>query len=82
MQVACQFSLYPLGTTDLGDVIYKALDELKKKGVKYDLGGMSTTISGDADIVFSCLKDVFDAAAKQGGVVLTTTVSNACKIKE
>ena len=80
MQVACQFSLYPLGKTHLGDVIYKALDELKKKGIEYELGGMSTTISGDAETVFSCLKTVFDAAAKQGGVVLTTTVSNACRL--
>jgi hypothetical protein len=31
MQVACQFFLYHLGTEDLGDIIYKALEELKKR---------------------------------------------------
>ena len=80
MNVSCQFSLYPLGKADLGDVIYKALDELKKRRIKYDLGGMSTIISGESDEVFSALKSVFEAAAKEGGVVLTTTISNACKV--
>ena len=36
MQVACQFFLYHLGTEDLGDIIYKALEELKKKSIKKD----------------------------------------------
>ena len=80
-QVACQFSIYPLGKTDLGDVIHKALKELKKRGLSYEVGGMSTTFSGDADTVFECLQAMFDIAAKHGGVVLTTTVSNACKLK-
>lgn len=80
MQVACQFSIYPLGKEDLGDVIYKSLEELKKSGIKYELGGMSTIISGEADDVFSALKSAFEAAANEGGVVLTTTISNACKV--
>lgn len=80
MQVACQFSLYPLGKEDLGDVIYRSLEELKEKGIKYDLGGMSTLISGDSDTIFSSLKAVFERAANEGGVVLTTTISNACKV--
>ena len=80
MNVSCQFSLYPLGKEDLGEIIYRALDELKKREITYDLGGMSTIFSGDSDEVFSCMKSIFDVAAKEGGVVLTLTLSNACKV--
>jgi hypothetical protein len=39
---------------------------------------MSTQVTGDTALVFEGLKRAFDVAAREGHVVMTVTVSNAC----
>jgi hypothetical protein len=41
---------------------------------------MSTVVVGEADAVFTALRDGFTRAAEQGHLVMTVTLSNACPV--
>lgn len=77
--VSCQFSVYPLGATDLGVGIDAALAAVRRRGLSVELGAMSSVVTGSSDEVFAALRDAFEAAGS-GGCVLVATVSNACPI--
>jgi uncharacterized protein YqgV (UPF0045/DUF77 family) len=76
-QVSCQFSVYPLGVTDLGDAVEAALAAVRRHGLDIEPGAMSSTLVGPSGAVFAALGDAFEAAAA-GACVLVATVSNAC----
>ena len=78
--ISCEFSLYPLGVADLGPAIDAAIAELRKQGLSPEPGAMSTYVTGESATVFEALKNAFDAAAREGGVVMTVTLSNACPL--
>ena len=79
MEVACQFSIYPLAQTELGPAIDAALEEMHRHGLDVETGPMSSLSYGPVDGMFAALTDAFKAAAT-GGCVLVATVSNACPI--
>jgi uncharacterized protein YqgV (UPF0045/DUF77 family) len=78
--ISCQFSLYPLGVEDLSPAIDAAVAEMEALGLELDVGSMSTQVTGDTALVFEGLKRAFDVAAREGHVVMTVTVSNACPV--
>jgi uncharacterized protein YqgV (UPF0045/DUF77 family) len=78
--VSCQFALYPLGVEDLGRSIDAAVSELRSTGLEAEVGAMSTYVTGESGLVFEGLRRAFDAAAREGAVVMTVTVSNACPL--
>jgi uncharacterized protein YqgV (UPF0045/DUF77 family) len=49
-------------------------------GLELQVGAMSTTVTGEASVVFEGLRRAFEAVAADGHVVMTVTVSNACPI--
>jgi uncharacterized protein YqgV (UPF0045/DUF77 family) len=80
--ISCQFSLYPLGVEDLSPAIDAAVAEMRALGLDLEVGSMSTQVTGDAGLVFEGLKRAFDVAAREGHMVMTVTVSNACPLPE
>jgi uncharacterized protein YqgV (UPF0045/DUF77 family) len=78
--ISCQFSLYPLGVEDLSPAIDTAVTEMRALGLDLEVGAMSTQVVGDTALVFEGLRRAFDAVAREGHVVMTVTVSNACPI--
>lgn len=80
--IACQMSLYPLGSGDFSVLISEAvqsLEPLKGRGLHIDVGSMSTVVVGPDDVVWQAVRLVFETAAKDGNpIVLTTTFSNEC----
>lgn len=78
--VSCQFSLYPLGVEHLSPILNQALQEVADLGLEYEVGNMSTQMSGPPELVFRALERAFAVAAEHGGVVLVATVSNACPV--
>ncbi len=80
--IACQMSLYPLGSGDFTAVISSTVDRLKSledRGLRVDVGSMSTVVIGPDDLVWQAARLLFDTAAKDGArIVLTTTFSNEC----
>jgi len=78
MEVSAQVSLYPLGQSDLRPAIEAAWKALKAGGLDYRAGSMSTLLAGQAEAVFTALRDAFQAAASHGSTVMVITLSNAC----
>jgi len=81
-QISVQISVYPLGTSDLMPGIGALLQVLRKHGVKYEFGPMSTVIHGEQDAVWRAVQEGWAAASAQGQTVMTMTVSNACPIPD
>lgn len=78
--ISCQFALYALGVEDLSPAIDSAIAGLKALGLDLEVGSMSTQVTGPSDVIFEGLKRAFDAAAREGWVVMTATFSNACPL--
>jgi uncharacterized protein YqgV (UPF0045/DUF77 family) len=78
--ISCQFSVYPLGVEDLSPAIDAAVAAMRASGLELEVGPMSTQVEGDASLVFEGLKRAFEVAAREGHVVMTITVSNACPV--
>jgi uncharacterized protein YqgV (UPF0045/DUF77 family) len=80
MVVSAQVSLYPLRQEHLGQSIQVFADALVASGLQPRVGPMSTVVTGETDVLFAALRDAFQAAAADGHVVMTMTVSNACPV--
>ncbi len=64
----------------LSPAIDKALAIMKEHALEVSPGAMSTVVSGDDQVLFEALKQVFRETASQGDVVMTVTFSNACPV--
>lgn len=78
MNIQAEFSLYPLRTASLGEPVRSFLAKLESTGLKVQQGTMSSSVSGDADQVFSGLSHSFQDIAAQYQSVLLIKISNAC----
>ena len=75
-QVACQFSLYPLGAGRHMDEIYGCIEFLKLSGVFDRPKNFCTKLRGDAGPVFQALAEAFARFGPiEGHVTLDITVS-------
>ncbi|MGI9861884.1 YkoF family thiamine/hydroxymethylpyrimidine-binding protein [Moorella naiadis] len=81
MMIACQLSLYPLGTAAYSSVIKEAVAVLAETGVEVEVNSMSTIIRGEEEAVWRAVRKLFQVAAARGEVVLNVTVSNRCGCK-
>ena len=80
MHLSARMSLYPLRQQRLSPAIETARKVLEKNQLDFKKGGMSTVISGEAEVVFGAIKDVFPRSAGKGPVSMVVTFSNACTI--
>ena len=76
--ISAQVSVYPLRQEHLTPAIEEVAAALRAKGLRAEVGPMSTHVTGAADCVFAALEQAFVRAAAKGQVVMTITVSNAC----
>jgi len=80
MQISAQVSLYPLRQQKLSPAIEAALKILEESQLQLKKGDMSTVVSGEAEVVFGAVKEVFLRSAEKGPVSMVVTFSNACPI--
>lgn len=78
--ISAQVSIYPLRQDHLSPAIDAARRALERRDLHPQVGPMSTTVTGETEVVFAALQEAFDAAASSGHVVMTLTLSNACPI--
>ena len=78
MTVSAQVAIYPLRQERLTPAISAVRDVLNAAGLGPVVGPMSTTVTGEAEIVFRALEQAFVRAGGLGHVVMVVTVSNAC----
>ena len=82
MIISVQLSLYPLRQAHLSPAIAVVRDTLSAAGLQPVVGPMSTLVTGEAEPVFTALREAFVRAATLGHVVMTLTLSNACPVRE
>jgi len=77
---SAQVSVYPLRQEHIGPTIEAVRMAFEARGLKPEIGPMSTRVVGDDEMIFAALAEAFGEAASAGEVVMTITVSNACPI--
>jgi uncharacterized protein YqgV (UPF0045/DUF77 family) len=77
---SAQVSVYPLRQQHVGSAIETVRVAFEARGLKPEIGPMSTHVVGEDDLIFAALAEAFAKAADAGEVVMTITVSNACPI--
>ncbi len=80
MTTSAQISVYPLRQEHLGPAVESVRSALEEHGLTPQVGPMSTTVTGESDIMFAALAAAFAKAASRGQVVVTITISNACPV--
>ncbi len=80
MIVSAQVSVYPLGSDNLAPAIDLAISVLQEYEVDYQIGTMSTLISGEMEAVQAALNAMFSRVAAQYAVVMQCTLSNTCPL--
>jgi uncharacterized protein YqgV (UPF0045/DUF77 family) len=81
MVVAAQVAIYPRRQERLTPAVTAVSAALEAAGLQPQVGAMSTTVTGEAAVVFQGLADAFARASALGHAVMTITVSNACPIE-
>lgn len=78
MQITAQVSLFPTETADADQVIMQSIENtITANGLDYEVGPVSTQISGTPEDVWKALRNMYEEAAVQGGeVAMSITVSN------
>jgi uncharacterized protein YqgV (UPF0045/DUF77 family) len=80
MHISVQISLYPLKQERLSPAIETAWEIFEKSQLEIVKGAMSTLVSGEAEVVFAAVKEVFLKTAEMGPVSMVATFSNACPV--
>lgn len=78
MLTSAQISIYPLRQERLSPAVQAVSEALEARGLRAEVGPMSTLVTGEAAEVFDALQEAFAKAAASGHVVMTVTLSNAC----
>jgi uncharacterized protein YqgV (UPF0045/DUF77 family) len=73
---ACQFSLYPLGRTDIDSPVQEAIKAMAGRGVEVRVSNLSTLVYGDEADVFAGLQAAFRAAKEFGPAVMVATFAS------
>jgi len=77
-RISCQVALYPLDVANSTRVIEDALARMDWGGLQVVIGSMSTTLSGQEEEIWRCLRELSATANMSGRFVLNVTVSNYC----
>lgn len=78
VKASAQFAVYPLGSTEYMEVIYREIRAIKDAGISSRAKHFCTRLDGDVSQIFMVLGAAFDrAATATGHVVITATISTA-----
>ncbi len=75
--ITAEVSLYPVETPDSDEIIMESLKSLNGHQLQYDIGSLSTNLSGESEQVWSALRTLYAQAQMSGHeIVMVVTVSN------
>ena len=75
--ITAEVSLYPVETPDSDEIILESLKALDNQQLQYDIGSLSTNISGDSDQVWAALRSLYERAQMSSyEVVMVVTIAN------
>lgn len=75
--ITAEVSLYPVETPDSDEIVMESLKALDDEQLQYDIGSLSTNLSGASDQVWAALRSLYERAQMSGHeIVMVVTVSN------
>lgn len=72
--VVAEFTVIPAVEGSLRPYIKRALAEVEKSGLKYEIGAMGTTLEGNLDQVMDMIKRAHRAVLEEGAARLVTSI--------
>ncbi|TYB31618.1 MAG: hypothetical protein FXF47_03205 [Candidatus Mcinerneyibacterium aminivorans] len=78
MKISVQISYYPLGEKEFKKIINKFIQHLKDKDVEINFSIMSSTISGDKEIVLKIIDELIELYFSRFNSILDLKFSNSC----
>ena len=81
MRISAQIAVYPLRQERLAPAVQAVNNALAARGLSPEIGPMSTVVTGETDAIFTALHEAFGKVADTGKVVMTVTLSNACRVE-
>jgi uncharacterized protein YqgV (UPF0045/DUF77 family) len=81
MKVQAEISIYPLRVKSLSEPIEEFCNILRDNGLEVKTTTMSSSVAGEADVVFASVREAFGKISEKYGVVLNMKVTNACSDK-
>lgn len=74
--VVMEISVHPVGTGDAGfsDYVAEVVKVAKRRGVKYEITGMSTNLEGDLATLFDVAREMHEAAFVKGAPRVFTMI--------
>lgn len=81
MHISVEISYYPL-TENIEEPINRLLELFKtERNITFEIGAMSTLISGEYDIVMGLLNSSMKKLMKEFPSVFNLKIANACEVK-
>lgn len=72
--VVAEFSVTPLVEGELRPYVDTAIEEIKKAGLKHEVGAIGTTVEGDLDSVLDAIKQAHKAVLAKGANRVVTEI--------
>ena len=74
--VTMEISVHPVGTgsASMSDYVADVIEVAKRRGVKYEITGMSTNLQGDLNTLFEVAREMHEASFKRGAPRIFTMI--------
>lgn len=72
--VVAEFSVTPMTEGEMKPFVDSALQEIRKAGLKHEVGAVGTTVEGELDEVFDAIKHAHQAVLDQGAERVVTDI--------
>ncbi|MGK9475593.1 YkoF family thiamine/hydroxymethylpyrimidine-binding protein [Melioribacter sp. OK-6-Me] len=76
--MTCEIAFIPLGSEDYIADVERVLEIIRKSDLEFKIGEMSTLVKGEANKIFSLLKNIFDSEYDKTKFIISVRMSNVC----
>lgn len=74
----CQISFLTIGTGEYSKDIKHVLEQIKGSGLEYDIGAMSTVVTGPGQDILKLIGNIYDSVKDTSSFVMDIRLSNVC----
>ncbi len=72
--VLAEFSVTPMVEGEMRPFVDSAIEEIKKAGLKHEVGALGTTVEGELDQVLDAIKHAHQSVLKKGAPRVITEI--------
>jgi uncharacterized protein YqgV (UPF0045/DUF77 family) len=76
--MTCEIAFVPVQSHDYIAEVNAVLDIIKKSGLEFNIGEMSTLIKGEPEKIFSLLERIYNERCDESKFIMSVRMSNVC----